>query len=186
MIVETATARTTRELRTAGAIAVGGGVLFVFLPGVPQGCWVNTRLIPAIPLIALGALMVALASRRFRLDRQVDEIAELRRQVAVRHGVPTFAMDDRPGRLKPDSWTKLPFFGLLLGVLALSSAVANTGGCSGQTSAQWGAATGFAVGGLVITVIGLRRYRHAVAEKAALIDRLRAHLDDEAPGDSRF
>ncbi len=130
-----------------------------------------------MPLVAAGVLLAALGSVAYRLDRQADEIAELRARIAETHGVPGFAIDDEVRRHR---WTKLPFYGLFLGALAISAALRSNAACPAGAETS-GAAVGFAVVAVVTVALGLASYRRAVATDAVLLQRLRDHVSMGTP-----
>jgi hypothetical protein len=178
MTMRSSTSQTTRDLRTAGGIAIAAGVVWTALPVTGAG-WMEARLLPAIPLLAVGVALVALTrSKTFLLDRQTDEVERLLGEVASRKGMPEFAFAGRNS--KPAPWSKLPFFGLFLGAIAVSAIVRGQAGPETSASAS-GLATGFLVSGMIMVTVGVVTYRRMLAQKRALIDRLHVWLADNPP-----
>lgn len=174
-----ATSRTTRELRTAGAAAALFGLLYLALPGVPAGCWLATRVLPAIPLVAVGVIMIALGAWTYRLDQQADEVDALSAQIASAHAMPAIALAE-PGAQRGRRWTMLPFFGLFLAGLALSAFLRGSADCAAPAPTS-GAAVGLAVAAAVTVALGLSRYRAEVATGAARVEALRREAGSRGP-----
>jgi hypothetical protein len=175
-----AASRTTRELRTSGAAAILLGLLYLAVPGVPADCWVSARVLPAVPIVAIGIIMIALGGRSYAADLQTDEADRLRAQIASAHDIPAATLPEA-GRPTGRRWTVLPFVGLFLVGLALSTLMRGLDDCTGAPSSSLGAAAGFAITSVVAITLGLRRYRQQTAAGAASIEALRQQAQRARP-----
>jgi hypothetical protein len=92
------TSATTREFRKTGMVAVLVGIVYAALPGAPEGCWLAVRLVPAVPLVVVGLIIVALGAQTYLLDRQADEVDALRARIASAHATPAVALAGEAAR----------------------------------------------------------------------------------------